>query len=356
VAHAHDWQAGLVPVAIARMFRSHAALNRLPCVFTIHDLAYQGLFDASWLPRLGLGWDLLRTDALEYWGRISYLKAGIVFSRLVTTVSPRHALEIQTPAFGQGFDGILRERARDLVGILDGIDYDRWAPERDAHLPIPFTASKLEGKGRAKAAVLESYGLPGDAEAVGRPLVALLSPLVDAKGFDLLALALDELPRLGATVVQLGAGERKYEDMWLALAARHSDRVGVRIGHDERLMHLMVGGADMCLVPSRLEPCGTTQMHCMRYGTVPVVHATGGLADTVRNYDPATGEGTGFSFDEYSPQALVDTLRWAIELHANRAAWQRVQAAGMRQDFSWDRSAREYVKVYERAAAHPVWA
>jgi starch synthase len=356
VFHAHDWQAGLVPVLAGQMFRTQASLTRVPTVFTIHNLAYQGVFDASWLPRLGLGWDLMRMDAMEYWGRISYLKAGLVFSRLLTTVSPTYAAEIQTPAYGFGFDGIIRERADDLVGILNGIDYDQWDPARDPALPEPFTASRLAGKEAAKRAVLDAYQLPVSPEGMQRPVVGLISRLVDQKGFDLLAGIADELPRLGATFVLLGSGERRYEDLWLGLAARYPDRIGARIGFDERLAHLIEGGADLFLMPSRFEPCGLNQMYSLRYGTVPLVRATGGLADTVRNFNPQTGAGTGFTFDEYSPQALLGTLRWALGVFQDRQTWQRIQVAGMQQDHSWDASARRYVEVYERAAAARVWA
>jgi starch synthase len=356
VVHAHDWQAGLIPVLLPRMLRTHAGLRRLPTVFTIHNLAYQGIFDASWLPHLGLGWELMRTDAIEYWGRISFLKAGIVFSRLISTVSPRYAQEIQTPELGFGFDGILRARSSDLVGILNGIDYDRWNPERDPNIPTPYSAADLTGKQDAKRALLERYGLRTSDEAMARPLVGLITRMVDQKGFDVLAAVADELPRLGATFVLLGSGERRYEDLWLALAARHPEQIGVHIGFDEPLSHLIEAGADMFLMPSRFEPCGLNQMYSLRYGTVPVVHATGGLFDTVQNFDPATRTGTGFRFDDYSPQALIGTLRWAVGVFMDRQTWQYIQAAGMKQDHSWAASARKYEELYERAAAARVWA
>ncbi len=354
VVHAHDWQAGLVSVLHARMVKASTSLRRLATVFTIHNLAYQGVFDASWLPYLGLGWDLMRVDAMEYWGRISYLKAGVVFSQLITTVSPRYAQEIQTPALGFGFDGILRERGSDLIGILNGIDYDQWDPERDPNIPRPYGATDLEGKSAAKRELLERCRLPAGIDALARPVVGLISRMVDQKGFDLLADIADELPRLGAAVVLLGSGERRYEDLWLALATRYPDRVAVHIGFDERLAHLIEAGADLFLMPSRFEPCGLNQMYSLRYGTVPLVHATGGLADTVRNFDAVTGSGTGFTFDEYSPQALLGTLRWALGVFMDRRTWQRIQQSGMRQDHSWAASARRYVEVYERAIASRV--
>jgi len=356
VVHAHDWQTGLVPVLLARMLRTRSGLRRLPVVFTIHNLAYQGIFDASWLPHLGLGWSLMRMDAMEYWGRISYLKAGIVFSRLITTVSPRYAQEIQTSELGFGFDGILRERAGDLVGILNGIDYDQWDPARDPNIPVPYSASDLTGKQAARRALLQRYQLPVSEESLSRPIVGIIARMVDQKGFDLLGEIADELPRLGATFVLLGSGERRYEDQWLGLAARHPEQVAVHIGFDEPLAHLIEAGADMFLMPSRFEPCGLNQMYSLRYGTVPVVHATGGLVDTVQNFDAASGAGTGFSFDEYSPQALVGTLRWALGVFKDQQAWRHLQAAGMQQDFSWDASARRYAEVYERARTSRVWA
>jgi starch synthase len=349
VLHAHDWQAGLAPVLLEREFASHRTLSTLRTVFTIHNLAYQGLADASWLPRLGLGWDLLQIDALEYWGRISFLKGGIVFSGTITTVSPRYAEEIQTPDYGFGFDGILRHRSADLVGILNGIDYDRWDPARDPHLPVPYSASALDAKEASKRALLNEYGLPVDAAAIARPVVGMVSRLVDQKGFDLIAQLADVLPSLDATFVLLGTGERRYEDLWLGLAARHPERIGAKIGFDEGLAHRVEGGADLFLMPSRFEPCGLNQMYSLRYGTVPLVHATGGLFDTVRNYDARTGEGTGFTFDEYSAQALLGTLQWALSIYKEKGVWRRLQAAGMRQDFSWDASAKRYERVYEAA-------
>jgi len=349
LVHAHDWQAGLVPVFAGPP--DPAVPRTIPIVFTIHNLAYQGVFDASWLPRLGLGWELMHVDAMEFWGRVSYLKAGIMFSRMITTVSPRYADEIQTTEYGFGFDGILRHRAADLVGILNGIDYDQWDPARDPHLPHPFDASNLEGKQQAKRAVLAEFGLPVTAETVERPLVGMISRLVDQKGFDLIAELSEELPRLDATFLLLGSGERRYEDLWLGLAARHPGRIGARIGFDEGLAHRIEGGADLFLMPSRFEPCGLNQMYSLRYGTVPVVRATGGLFDTVRNVDSRTGEGTGFTFDDYSAQALLGTLQWALGIYREKALWRKIQVAGMRQDFSWDASAREYERVYRRSVA-----
>jgi starch synthase len=349
VVHAHDWQAGLVPVMLGTTSRLQPTIGGTPAVFTIHNLAYQGTFRAEWLPVLGIAPELMRVDALEFWGRVSFLKGGVMFSRVVTTVSPRYAQEIQMPEFGFGFDGILRHRSRDLVGILNGIDYDQWDPERDVHLPEPYSASKLMGKRAAKRAVLEAYGMPITESVIARPLVGMVSRMVDQKGFDLIAALANDLPRVDASFVVLGTGDRRYEDLWRGLAARYPDHIGARIGFDEGLAHLIEGGADLFLMPSRFEPCGLNQMYSLRYGTVPLVRAVGGLYDTVRNYDPRSGDGTGFRFEDYSPQALLGTLRWALEVYKDREAWRRIQQAGMREDNSWDARARQYVGVYERA-------
>ncbi len=336
--HAHDWQAGLIPV-----------LHRGPVVFTIHNLAYQGLFGAEWLSRIGLGRELLGMDALEFWGRISLLKGGIVFSRLVTTVSPRYAEEIQTEEFGCGFDGILRSRGADLVGILNGIDYDEWNPATDPYVGAPYDAAHLDGKRVAKRQLLDVLGLPSGERDLDRPLVGMVSRLVDQKGFDLMARSTDDLLRIDAGYVLLGSGDRRHEEEWRSLAAAHPGRIAVRIGFNEALAHQIEAGADLFLMPSRFEPCGLNQMYSLRYGTVPVVRAVGGLFDTVQDVDLPTGTGTGFTFHPYTPAALVETLRQAIRTYHDRDAWRRIQAAGMGLDLSWETSARKYVEVYERA-------
>jgi starch synthase len=347
VVHAHDWQAALAPVYLKTLYASHPVLGGTPSILTVHNLAYQGVFDGDWLPRLDLAWNHLTVDRLEYWGRISLLKGGVIDARIVTTVSPRYAVEIQTPEFGVGFDGILRARASELVGILNGIDTVRWDPEHDPYLPATYTAATLAGKTASKGEVLRRYGLPAD--AISRPLVAMISRMVDQKGLDLIAAAAAELPRLDASFVVLGTGEQRYQDMWTGLAAAHPDRIAVLIGYEEPLAHLIEGGADIFLMPSRFEPCGLNQMYSLRYGTVPVVRAVGGLADTVTDYVPGRKTSTGFTFRDYTPAGLLGALNRALALYPDRRKWEVLQRTGMKQDHSWDRSAREYVKIYERA-------
>ena len=342
VVHAHDWQAGLSPVYLRTLYAGHPVLADTPTILTIHNLAYQGLFEPDWLPRIDLGWEQFTVNRMEYWGRISFLKGAINDSTLLTTVSPRYAKEIQTPQLGFGFDGILRVRSADLVGILNGIDTREWDPAADRFLPQPYSATDLSGKAAAKKAVLQRYSLPSDTGALQRPLVGMVSRMIDQKGFDLIAKLREELLRLDASFVVLGTGDARYQNLWTTLAAERPDRVGARIGFDEGLAHLIEAGADLFLMPSRFEPCGLNQMYSMRYGTVPVVHAVGGLADTVTPK-------TGFVFTDYSPRALVDALTRALECFKDRRRWLTFQRAGMAQDFSWDRSAKEYVKIYERA-------
>lgn len=342
VIHVHDWHAGLVPVYLKTSYANHPIVGGVPTVLTIHNMAYQGLFDADWLARLGLPRALLAVDRLEFWGQISFLKGGIVDATLLTTVSPTYATEIQTPEFGCGLDGTLRKRAADLVGILNGIDTSEWDPAHDPFVPVPYDAHDLTGKRAAKAELLARYGLSADAAGIGRPVIGMISRMVGQKGLDLIAALSDRLPRLNASFVVLGTGEPKYQDMWRRLAAAHPDRIGVHIGFDEPLAHLIEAGADMFLMPSRFEPCGLNQMYSLRYGTVPIVRAVGGLADTV--HDGVDG----FVFKDYTSGALLGTVVRALASFENGRKWRALQAAGMAQDLSWDRSAREYVNMYRR--------
>jgi starch synthase len=348
VIHGHDWQSGLVPVYQKLQLSNDPMVGGVPTVFTIHNLAFQGVFPASALPAAGLGPEALNVHALEFWGNVSYLKGGINFSEKITTVSPSYAKEILQPDLGFGFEGVLSRRAADLVGILNGIDVRRWNPSDDPFVPASFSADDLAGKRDAKRAVLQAAKLPAEGPALERPVIGLVSRLTDQKGFDLIAAAAGHLMHLDATWVMIGSGERKYEDFWRMLAAGYPDRVSATIGFDERLAHLIEAGADMFLMASRFEPCGLNQLYSLRYGTVPIVRGTGGLEDTVEDVDSAPG-GTGFKFYEYLPGALVGTVQRALEAFRDRGRWQQIQERGMRLDHSWDVSAREYVKVYRGA-------
>ena len=350
MVHAHDWQAGLAPVYLRTLYASHPVLGGTPSVFTIHNLAYQGLCEPDWLPRLDLPWELFAMDQLEYWGRISLLKGGINDADILTTVSRQYAREIQTPEFGCGFDGILRR----AIG-RSGRD-----PERHRHCgvgPGPRSVpagglrrGRCHGQGRGEAGAAGALRACGRAdEAMNRPLIGMISRMVEQKGFDLLEALGDELASFDATWVVLGTGEPRYQDLWTRLASQHPDRIAARIGFDEELAHLIEAGADLFLMPSRFEPCGLNQMYSLRYGTVPVVHGVGGLLDTVHDFDAGDPESTGFVFHEYTPAALVAALERALSVFRDRQRWRALQAAGMRQDNSWHRSAQEYVRIYERA-------
>jgi starch synthase len=350
VVHAHDWQAGLVPAYVRERFRNHPAFAGAGTVFTIHNLAYQGIFGREVLPHLDLPWDVFTGEGLEFWNNVSFLKAGINFSEMVTTVSRRYAQEIQTPEQGFGFEGILQRRAGVLVGIRNGVDTRVWDPQHDPLLPARFSAADLAGKAEVKRALLARFGLDAPGQWA-RPVIGMVSRMVDQKGLDLIlgAVTSGALQALDASFVILGTGAPKYENMWRGLAARHPRRVAVTVGFNEELAHLIEGGSDLFFMPSRFEPCGLNQMYSLRYGTVPVVRATGGLDDTVSDVDEQTGEGTGFTFGAYTVEAMMGALQRALAWYARPAAWRRIQLAGMAQDNSWEASAREYVEVYGRA-------
>ena len=349
VVHAHDWQAGLAPTWLRTDPRRWARLSNAGLVFTIHNLLYQGMFPRASVPALGLSWDVFSMDTGEFWNQFSFLKAGVAYSDFVTTVSPRYALETQQPAFGVGMDGVLRARSDRYIGILNGIDTHVWDPATDPLLPANFSAADLSGKQVCKRVLLERFQLPMGDDAMRRPVVALVARLVDQKGIDLVIDASAELLDLDATWLFLGTGEPRYEQALRALAASHPSRVGVSIGFDERLAHLMEAGADIFLMPSRFEPCGLNQMYSLRYGTVPVVHAVGGLDDTIQPYTSRARYANGFKFREPTKDALVRTVGQALRLYPDRETWHRLMLQGMAQDHSWENSAREYVKVYRRA-------
>jgi starch synthase len=345
VIHCHDWQSALAPAYLHHRWQAADILNRAKTVFTIHNLAYQGLFPKEKFPLLGLDWSMFGIDGLEYYDQISLLKGGIVFADAITTVSVRYSEEIQTPEFGYGLEGVLRSRSNALHGILNGVDYQEWNPEKDPLLPAHFSKSKLAGKAKNKAALMQAFSLNPKLEKA--PILAMISRLADQKGFDLVAAVLPELLAQDLMVVILGTGEEKYHH-WLAeVAPKYPGKLGVKIAFDNSLAHLMEAGADMFLMPSRYEPCGLNQMYSLKYGTIPIVRATGGLADTVDPADPATGTGTGFLFSDYTPEAFATALNAALKAYKNQKQWRRLVQNAMSQDFSWERSAYAYLNLYK---------
>lgn len=348
VFHANDWHTGLLPVYLKAFYADDPALFRSATLFTIHNVAYQGRFGTDTISLLGLPWNLGTPDALGFDGGISYLKGGVAFSELISTVSPQYAREIQTPEPAYGFDGVIRARAADLAGILNGVDYDEWDPRVDRHIARNYSPDDLAGKAACKRDLLASFGLPDKPEL---PLIGATSRLVHQKGFDIVAGAWWDFLQRPLRMVILGSGERAVEDGLRAFAARDPSRYSVRIGYDTALAHKLEAGADMFVIPSRFEPCGLTQMYSLRYGTVPVVRSTGGLVDTVEPYDPARGQGTGFRFDTADGTGLMWAIDQALAVHADQRAWRRLMRNGMAKGFSWERSARAYVELYERARA-----
>jgi starch synthase len=349
VVHANDWQSGLVPFLLQHEHAGDPALAGARTVFTIHNLAYQGVFPKEVVPHLGLPWDAFHHDGLEFHDHLSFMKAGLTSADALTTVSPTYAREILTPEGGAGLDAVLRHRRAALHGILNGIDVEEWNPATDPHLPAHYSARALAGKGRCKAALQRELGLPPRAET---PLVGMVSRLVEQKGVDLVAAVLDDLLSRDVQVAVLGSGDPLLEQALAEAARRRPDRMAVRIGFDEGLAHRIEAGADVFLMPSRFEPCGLNQMYSLRYGTVPVVRAVGGLADTVEDYD-GWNRGTGFRFQDYTPPALLLALRRAVETWRDGRAWRKIVLRGMAQDFSWDRSARSYEELYARLVPSP---
>ena len=345
LVHANDWQTGLVPALLS------LEPDRPATLFTIHNLAYQGLFDAGMLHALDLPPEWWSMHALEFHGRLSFIKGGLVFADWLSTVSPTYAREITTPEFGCGLEGLLAARSDRLSGILNGVDYRVWNPARDPYLPAHYNRKSLEGKAACKAALQKEMGLPRKPDV---PLFAHIGRLVEQKGVDLILECLSLFRRNRMQLVVLGSGDPALESALRAARAGFPRRIGIHIGYDEGLAHRIEAGADAFLMPSRFEPCGLNQLYSLRYATPPIVHRTGGLADTVVDADDAhiaDRTATGFVFDEPTPAALRAAWRRALKLYRQPRLWRRIQKTGMRQDFSWQRSAGEYIALYRRLLA-----
>ena len=345
ILHANDWQTALVPLLKKTLYSWDQLFQPSRTVLTIHNIAYQGIAPAGVVQAIGLDRGLFDPADLRA-GRVNLLKTGIVNAERLTTVSPTYALEIQTEAQGYGLDAVLRSRTRDLTGILNGVDYDEWDPRVDSHLAQKYSPADTSGKAACKSDLLRAYGLP---EFPDLPLVGITSRLVWQKGFDIVAGAWWDLLQRPLRMVVLGSGEASVQDGLRQLALRAPDRFAVRFAYDEALAHKIMGGADLFLMPSRSEPCGLTQMYALRYGTIPIVRATGGLADTVEPFDAAGRKGTGFRFATPDGTGLVWALDQALAALRNARAWEALMRRAMEKDFSWERSARGYVDLYRRA-------
>jgi starch synthase len=346
IIHCHDWQTGLIPALLKGPYKNNRLLSETPTVFTIHNLGYQGIFPSEKLPTTGLPKeDFFHLEGVEFWGNISLLKTGIMYSEAITTVSPSYAVEIQTREFGMGMEGVLQRRKDVLHGILNGIDYHIWNPEKDRHVPANYSQEEMAGKLHCKIALIKETGL--DPSISEKPLLGIITRLDAQKGLDLLLKILDDLLSMDLGLVVLGSGDEGIRHAIQDAADRFPGRIFLNTGFDEPLAHRIMAGTDIFLIPSRYEPCGLTQMYALKYGTVPIVRATGGLKDTVVQFNTQTGKGNGFKFRPYKPASFLRVIRTATKLFNHPKTWQRLISNGMKADFSWDRSARSYMKLYE---------
>ncbi|MGH9787520.1 MAG: glycogen synthase, partial [Candidatus Acidiferrales bacterium] len=346
VIHCHDWQSALVAVELKTVHAGDPRLGRVPVVFTVHNLAYQGLFPREVLERIGLAVELFSVDRLEFYGQVNFLKGALVFADFVTTVSKKYAEEIQTPEYGHGLDGTVRGRAGSVAGILNGVDYSEWSPESDKFIAANYSAANLNAKQVCKKDLLRQFGLR-DTD-LRRPLLGIVSRFATQKGFDLIEEIAEPLLEHDLFLVALGTGEARFEELFRRLAAQYPRKVAVRVGFDNPLAHKIEAGSDLFLMPSRWEPCGLNQIYSLRYGTVPVVRATGGLDDTVEPFDLTTGQGTGFKFTPYTGAAFFECLLEALKLFGRPRYWKQLMKNGMAKDFSWNRSAAEYEALFQR--------
>lgn len=347
VVHANDWHTAAIPVMLNTVY-ANTALGRIASLLTIHNMQYQGRFYPALMRVMEVGWEHFNFRELEFKGVVNLLKGGLYHATLVNTVSPGYAEEIKTPEFGYGLEGVARDRAGDLVGILNGIDYEEWDPSSDPHLPATYTVEDRSGKAVCKAELQKEMGLPVREDV---PLLGLISRLVHQKGLDVFAAVAERL--VGSMDVQfvlLGSGEPWAHAFFAALARRYPKRFAAHLGYDVGLSHRIEAGSDFFVMPSRFEPCGLNQLYSLRYGTPPIVHATGGLRDTVENLDEDTGEGTGFTFEWLTPSAVYNTIGWAVHTYYNRREMvETMRTRGMRQRFTWEQSAEQYVALYEEA-------
>lgn len=345
IIHCNDWQTGLIPIYLKTIYADDAFYGDIKTIFSIHNLAYQGIFDKKMLVKTGLPWDVFTMDGIEFYDRINFMKAGIVYSDFITTVSPGYAEEIcSSVEYGYGLEGVLSIRKQNLTGILNGADYNTWSPLKDSLIPQNYSGRNLAMKLVNKKALLEKFNLPFR-ESV--PVVGMISRLADQKGFDIIEAAADELMKLDLQMVFLGAGELKYQQFLEKLKEQYPEKVGAYIGFNNELAHIIEAGSDMFLMPSRYEPCGLNQMYSLKYGTVPIVRATGGLDDSIEQYHPQTKGGTGFKFIEYDKMHLIDAVKFAVDVYKDKQSWTFLMKNGMKQDFSWKTSAKKYIKLYK---------
>lgn len=350
IIHCNDWQTGLIPAYLKTLYQNDPFFSRVKTIFTVHNMAYQGSFEKNSFMKTHLPEELFVPDGIEFYGNLNFMKAGLVYADVITTVSERYAQEIQSSdEYGSGMSGILQKRRADLFGILNGVDYSIWNPEADILIPQKYDAKNLDGKYTDKAELLRRFRLECREST---PLIGSISRLAGQKGFDLIGEIADDFLKLDVQYVLLGSGEKKYQDLFETIQKRYPQKVGVHFGFDNELAHLIEAGSDMFLMPSRYEPCGLNQLYSLRYGTIPIVHATGGLEDTIEDHDASTGNGTGFKFTRYDGKELLRAIERAVGIYANKSAWRKMMKQAMQKDFSWESSARKYVSLYKNILKH----
>jgi starch synthase len=339
IIHCNDWQTALLP-----LYNSEFLFGSLKTLLTIHNLGYQGLFPPNIIPQIGLDWSLFNPEDIEFYGKVNFLKAGLISASRITTVSPKYAVEIQHHEFGCGLDGVLRKRSGILSGIINGVDYSVWDPANDGYIVSQYSAANLKGKKLCKKELQKESGFPLNPDT---PLIGMITRIAGQKGLDLVALAMDELVKLNLQIIILGTGEKPLEDMLIESSSKYRHNVAVKIAFDDRLAHLIEAGSDFFLMPSRYEPCGLNQIYSFRYGTLPIVHAVGGLEDTVVDIDENPKEGNGFKFRIYSMNSMIEKIARAIDLYRQRKKMDEVVKRVMTLDFSWKESAKKYIELYK---------
>ena len=346
VIHCNDWHTGMIPVYLKTMYRDDPFFKDTATVFTVHNLGYQGIFSKELLPFLDIGWEEFKMEKLEFWDNINFIKGGLAYADAINTVSREYSKEIQSPQYGEGLDGLLSYRKDVLYGIVNGLDYEVWNPATDRAIVRNYDASSIEKKIENKIALQKEIGVPQNPQT---PMISIVSRLSYAKGLDMIAYAMHDISSLGVQLVLQGTGEGYYHELFQKLAHDFPENLHANLTFNDARARRIYAGSDMFLMPSRYEPCGLSQLISMRYGTIPIVHRTGGLADTVQEYDPGTGQGTGFLFEEESPAALISAVKKALSVYFDKDNWRKLILNAMEADFSWKKSAKEYVGLYKKA-------
>lgn len=343
IIHCNDWQTGLVPLYLKTIYKNDKIFKKTATVLTIHNIGYQGHFPASELPVTNLGWEVFNPEGIEFYGKVNFLKAGIISANVLTTVSSTYSREILTAEYSFGLDGVLGTREKDLYGVVNGIDFEEWNPSRDAYLPVNYSHKDISGKKICKRELLKALFNISDERM---PLIGMVGRLSEQKGLNLVMQSIPELLSFGAKLAILGKGDERFQRSFLEMAEKHKGMISVTIGFDDPFAHRIYAGSDFFLMPSKYEPCGLGQLISMRYGCIPVARKTGGLVDTVQDYEPLNSRGTGFLFTDYTPSALLDAIKRAFCVYTDPDKMNKMVIDGMNMDFSWRRSAERYIELY----------